>query len=181
MSFIAGIVRLNNSISRIKREKFENSLQVFKRDLLWPIERIENEKHILIQASSPDMWEGTKTKSCQHYDAIATGVQWKHIPASRSILDYLTTQILDGNEIGNYFDYFSCAIIDKKRNKCVLVTDPLGISPVIYYIDGVGVCTISFYVLCSNLFLWNLLRLCGFSLTRPWFLRRRRGGGTLAI
>ncbi|GAG33382.1 unnamed protein product, partial [marine sediment metagenome] len=125
MAFIAGVVKFSNFQADMKK-RFEESIQLFEKNLNWPLERIETDEYILVHSSTLDFWEGPKMIEGSNYDAIATGVQWKQIPSSKSTLDYLTTHFLKGkHEFGNYFDYFSCVIIDKKRKKCVLITDPL--------------------------------------------------------
>ena len=136
MPFITGIISLNNCIEGSTKRRFEESLLSFMSDSPWPVERIDNDKYILVCADSPDMWEGPKTISGSDYDAIATGVQWKRISSFNSALEYLTAQFQSENpKIRNYFDYFSCAIIDKRKNRCILATDPLGIAQVVYYVD----------------------------------------------
>ena len=135
MPFFAGIISLSGSINERVKQRFDESLLDFD-DFLWPMERIDGERYILVCADSADMWEGPKITNCADYAAVATGVQWRRILSFDSALKYLATELPSTKpNIGNYFDYFSCAIIDKRRNNCVLATDPLGIGQVVYYID----------------------------------------------
>lgn len=137
MSFVAGIVKFENYIDDAAKKRFDVALHVFEEHFSWPLAKIETNEYIIVQSSTPDMWEGPKTVRSSSYDAVATGIQWKRIPSSDSATEYLATQFLSDNpEIENYFDYFSCAVIDKANKKCVLATDPLGVEQIVYHIDN---------------------------------------------
>lgn len=136
MSFIAGIVSRNGKLGETSKLRFLDSFNAIKRDLPWPAEIIQNNKHIFARAGFPHMWQGPKMLSGKDNNAVATGVQWRKIPDKRTALEYLTAVLLrEDCEIGNYFDYFSCAIIDNNSDHCILATDPLGMSLMLYNIS----------------------------------------------
>jgi len=137
MSFIAGIISRSGILEDISRQRFLDSFMAMKTELPWPTEIRENSKYIFARADFPYMWQGPKMLSGKNYDAVATGVQWRKIPDKRTALEYLTSVLLTEDcEIGNYFDYFSCAIIDNNSDRCILATDPLGMSPVLYTLNN---------------------------------------------
>ncbi len=137
MTFIAGIVSRNGILENTSRQRFLDSFTAMKTELPWPTEIRENSKYTLAIAGFPHMWQGPKMLSGKNYDAVATGVQWRKIPDKRTALEYLTSVLLTEDcEIGNYFDYFSCAIIDNNSDRCILATDPLGMSPVLYKLNN---------------------------------------------
>ncbi len=133
MSFIAGIVSRNGKLGETSKLRFLDSFTAIKKELPWPTEISQNNKHIFARAGFPHMWQGPKMLSGKDNNAVATGVQWRKIPNKRTALEYLTGVLLTGEcEIGNYFDYFSCAIIDNNSDHCILATDPLGMSLISY-------------------------------------------------
>lgn len=138
MAFIAGVLPRDSPISESLLESFERALQVFERELAWPVDRIEGEGYLLVQAGPVDMWEGPKAIKNRDYVAIATGIQWRKIPAQGSASAYLSSCLLHGKEIGNYFDYYSVAVVNSTgERRCILATDALGMAPIAYCIrDG---------------------------------------------
>ena len=136
MTFMAGIIGLDGPLEKSKRFQFLDALTQIKKELTWPMERVESERSILVQASFPHLWQNSKLVSNLKFDVVALGVQWQKIPNFESAVDYLvSTLLLDKCEIENYFDYFNCVILDKDHNRAVLATDPLGISPLIYSLE----------------------------------------------
>lgn len=137
MSFIAGIVAQNGRIEDQLRLRFLDAYKAMKRELPWPTEIRETSKCILARAGFLNMWQGPKMLVGSNYDAVATGVQWRKISNCKASLEYLASALLtEEREIGNYFDYFSCAIIDNNSDHAILATDPLGMGPVLYKLDS---------------------------------------------
>lgn len=136
---MAGIINLSEQeIKPDIIQRFNTAMvKVYKEiECPWKIQKVNLKECILACADTNDMWEGARKMENSDFAAIATGVQWKRIPLFNSTLEYLATQFAYKEpKIEDYFDYFSCAIIDKKKNRCILATDPLGISQVVYYVD----------------------------------------------
>ena len=110
MAFVVGVVPRGPSIPRSVLESFERSLRVFERELTWPIDRIESDNCLLVQAGPTDMWEGPKAIKSGDYVAVVAGVQWKKTLAQGSALAYLSSCLLHDKEIGNYSDCYSVAV-----------------------------------------------------------------------
>ena len=137
MSFMAGIITRGGILEDQLRAQFWDTFTAMERESLWPLEKRETSKHILVKAGFSHMWQGPKMLAGENYDAVATGVQWRKIPNSRTALEYLESVLLtEGRKIENYFDYFSCAIVDNNNHHAILATDPLGMSPVLYKFDS---------------------------------------------
>ena len=136
MTFLAGIIGLDGPLEKSRRFRFLDALGQMEDELSWPVERIESDRSVLVQASFPHLWQNSKLISNLKFDAAAIGVQWKKIPNFESALDYLLSRLLlEKCEVEDYFDYFNCVILDKGQNRAVLGTDSLGISPVIYSLE----------------------------------------------
>jgi len=134
---MAGIITRDGILEDQLRAQFWDAFTAMERESPWPIEKKETSKYILARAGFPHMWQGPKMLAGENYEAVATGVQWRKIPSSRTALEYLKSVLLsEGHEIGNYFDYFSCAIVDNNNHQAILATDPLGMSPVLYKFDN---------------------------------------------
>jgi len=136
MTFMAGIIELDGPLEKARRSLFLNALTQIQDELSWPVEKVESDRSVLVQASFPHLWQNPKLLSNLKFDVAALGVQWQRIPNFESALDYLVSKLfLEKCHIENYFDYFNCVILDKDQNRAVLATDPLGISPLIYSLE----------------------------------------------
>jgi len=136
MTFMAGIISLNGPLKKSKRLWFLDAITETKRELSWPVEQVESERSVLVQASFPHLWQNSKLLSNLKFDVVASGLQWQKIPDFENTLDYLLNRLIsDRCEIENYFDYFNCVILDKDQNRAVLATDYLGISPLMYSLE----------------------------------------------
>ena len=136
MTFMAGIIGLDGPLEKSKRLQFLDALTQIEDELSWPVETVESDRSVLVQASFPHLWQNSKLLSNLKFDVVALGVQWQKIPNFESAVDYLvSTLTLEKCEIENYFDYFNCVILDKDQNRAVLATDPLGINPLIYSLE----------------------------------------------
>jgi len=118
MSFIAGIINLSNQkIRQDIIQRFNIAVAKVYKEIECPgeIQKVNLEECILVCADTDDMWEGSKKIENSDFAAVATGAQWKRIPSFKNALEYLAIQFAcKKTQIGNYFDYFSFAIFDKK-------------------------------------------------------------------
>jgi hypothetical protein len=136
MSFMAGIISPHRPLEKQKKIQFHHAFAAMEGELSCPADIIESSRSVLVQASFPHMWQGGKSKSGKEYDAVASGVQWREIPHFKSTLDYLISELTsDGSKIPDYFDRFSCILLQKKENRVIGATDPLGLSALLYLLD----------------------------------------------
>lgn len=136
MSFMAGIISPRGPLEKQKKTQFLHAFAAMEGELSCPADIIESNRSVLVQASFPHMWQGGKSKSGKEYDAVASGVQWREIPHFKSTLDYLIRALTsEGSEIPDYFDLFSCILLEKKENRVIGATDPLGLSALLYLVE----------------------------------------------
>jgi len=136
MSFVAGVMSLQGTLEEEVRTRFAGALAVMESEVVWPIQRLESEGASLVQGAFGNMWQGPAMASGQEYDAVACGVQWKETPSS-SALQYLVEAFTSEQcEIDNHFDFFNCAVLEKGKNRVILGTDPLGLAPFLYKVEG---------------------------------------------
>ena len=133
---MAGIISPRGPLEKQKKTQFLHAFAAMEGELSCPADIIESNRSVLVQASFPHMWQGGKSKSGKEYDAVASGVQWREIPHFKSTLDYLIRALTsEGSEIPDYFDLFSCILLEKKENRVIGATDPLGLSALLYLVE----------------------------------------------
>ncbi len=137
MSFMAGIIDFKGLGLIHGGGRFKRALEKMKEFLPWPLDTIEKGAFIFAQAGFKDMWQGPKILYANKLYSMACGIQGRKISGCKTTLEYLVNHFAAQEpHIDNFFDRFSLAIIDENTRKSILATDPLGISPVFYYMYG---------------------------------------------
>jgi len=136
MTFMAGIVDFQKGLSVENRSRFSNALKAAQSRLPWKLDKNVTNSFILAHAGFDNLWQGPKVVSKPEYESVCTGVQWKNVDNKEGAIDYLKSLFCDEQPLGDYFDYYSCAIVIPKEKVVILAVDPVGISSIFYTVDS---------------------------------------------
>ena len=143
MGFLAGIVLENPPEGPWAglRERFIKALGQMEGLLPWKPHLIELEKALLARAGFSTMWQGQKEIQSNGRVTVATGLQAKPLPATQNATEYILNAAagkasLSPKSACSYFDYFSLASLGGQSEEVLLLTDPLGLSPIYWVRKG---------------------------------------------
>jgi hypothetical protein len=137
LSFIAGIITPEQALGDEEREGFRRALGAMGPVLPWPIKTTSTPESVLAEAGFEHMWQGPRLLSTRSFEGVAAGVQCKELEGEDTALGHLAKVfLLEERPLGEAFDHFACALIDRGLGLCVVCTDPLGMGPLFYRIQG---------------------------------------------
>lgn len=138
MTFLAGATALNpQRLDNGQQARFQKALAAIEPLLPCAPKMVFEPSTLLAQAGHGRLWQGPKLLSNRELNAAAVGIQWRRVQEENTALEALAREFLGPDpHPPEAFDGFSCALVPRSGGTAVLATDPVGLFPLCYAVEG---------------------------------------------